>query len=180
MALPENVQIPKSSGQFMKFEEGNNKFRILSEVITGWEGWKDKKPFRHEGDVCKIRIDQVDINQYGNPALNYFWAMVVWNYQEKKIQVLSVTQKKVMEALYAYEKSEDWGDLKNYDVNVIRVNGDKVSYTVQAIPPKPITAEIGKAYEESKADLKKLFDGEYPMGEDTKLSDGSDINDIPF
>ena len=45
MALPQNVQIPKSS-QFAKLQMGANKFRILSDVITGWEGWKNNKPFR--------------------------------------------------------------------------------------------------------------------------------------
>jgi len=54
MAIPTGTKIPKSSGQFAKFEDGRNKFRILTDVVTGWEGWKDKKPFRHEGDVCKI------------------------------------------------------------------------------------------------------------------------------
>lgn len=178
MALPKNVEIPKGEGQFMKFQEGNNKVRILSDVITGWEGWKGSKPFRHEGDVCKISADQVDTNKYGNPAINYFWAMVVWDYIAKKVQVLEITQKKVMEALYAYEISEDWGDLKGYDVNIIRTNGDKVSYSVQAIPPKPLANEIRQAYEESKVDLKALFKGEYPMPRENV--DISDTDDIPF
>jgi len=178
MALPKDVTIPSSS-QFMKFKEGQNKFRILSDVTTGWEGWKDKKPFRHEGDTCKIKPEQVDTNKFGNPAISYFWAMAVYNYQEKKVQVLEITQKSIMEQLYSYEQNDEWGDLKNYDVSVNRKEeSNKTKYTVQAIPPKPLATDIAQAYKESDVDIKKLFDGEYPMPIETD-SDES-LSDIPF
>src|ERR1017187_7826167 len=138
MALPSGVKIPKSS-QFGKFIVGVNRFRVLSDVITGWEGWKDQKPFRHEGNVCKIKPEQVDLNQNGNPNINYFWAVTVWNYTDKKIQVLEITQKTIMKVLKDFEDSADWGDLKGYDIEVNKTkNGDKTAYQTIAIPPKAI------------------------------------------
>lgn len=176
MAIPKNVEIPKSSGQFVKLQEGKNKFRVLSDVITGWEGWKDRKPFRHEGDTCLIKPEQVDINQFGNPNINYFWAMTVWNYSEKKVQVLEITQKAIMGVLYELEQSEEWGDIKNYDIQITKEKkGDKTNYTTVGIPPKPLTAEIMDAFAKTEIDLKKLFKGEYPMTEN-KTTD----EDVPF
>lgn len=164
MAIPKNTIIPKGSGQFMKFQEGANRVRFLSNVTVGWEGWKDKKPFRHEGSVCQITPDQVDLNQNHKPNINYFWAMAVWNYTDKSVQVLEVTQKTIMSQLFNLEQNADWGDLKGYDVEVTKkTEGDKTSYMVAPIPPKPLSVEIEKAYSESKIDLRKLFEGEYPM-----------------
>lgn len=181
MALPKDTQIPQSSSQFAKLQDGKNKFRVLSDVVIGWEGWKDKKPFRHEGSECKIKDNQVDLNQNGRPNINYFWAMAVWNYQEEKVQVLQLTQKTVMTPLYDLEESEEWGDLKNYDVVINRKKeGDKTTYTVQGIPPKPITTEMKEAYAESKVDLSKLFAGEYPMPIEEDNKNVLTTEDSPF
>lgn len=185
MAIPKGTEIPKSSGQFAKLQEGSNKFRFLSDVVIGWEGWKDNKPFRHEGSVCKIKPEQVDLNKNGKPNINYFWAMAVWNYTEKKIQVLELTQKTVMGPLYDLEQNEDWGDLKNYDVTINKKkDGDKTTYTVLGIPPKELSEEIKNAFIETEIDLTKLFDGEYPMADEIEPTidpiTGEDLNNGPF
>jgi hypothetical protein len=177
MAIPKNTKIPTSS-QFAKLQDGKNKFRVLSDVVIGWEGWKDKKPFRHEGQVCKIKPEEVDTNQNGKPNINYFWAMVVWNYKDESIQTLEITQKTIMGPLFDLEQNEDWGDLKNYDIEINKKKeGDKVSYTVLGIPPKPISSEIEALYKETKIDLNKLFEGGYPQEvDDEVISD----EDSPF
>ena len=177
-SIPKDTVIPKASGQFMKLQDGKNKLRVLSNVVLGWEGWLNKKPFRHEGQVCKIKPEEVDLNPNGQPNINYFWAMVVWNYQDKKVQVLEITQKTVMGPLYELEQNPDWGDLKGYDIEINKKKeGDKTKYYVLGIPPKPLADEINKAYEDSDVDLQALFKGEYPMkGEATDIT----AEDIPF
>lgn len=177
MAIPKDTKIPTTSGQFSRFSDGANRFRFLSDVVLGWEGWKDNKPFRHEGQDCRIKTEDVDLNKSGKPNINYFWAMVVWNYAEKRVQILSITQKTIMAALYNLEQNPDWGDLKGYDIEITKKKeGDKTSYTVLGIPHKPLAQEIKDAYAETKVDLSKLFEGEYPIEEN------NDINpeDIPF
>lgn len=172
MAIPQGTIIPKSSSQFAKLEEGQNRFRFMSDIRVGWEGWKDKKPFRHEGAECKIKAEDVDVNQNGKPAINYFWVAVVWNYQEKKIQVLEITQKTIMGALYDLEGNTDWGDLRSYDVQINKKKeGDKTSYSTFGIPPKPVSNEIEMAYKESNVNLDKLFDGKYPMDDEDTVVD---------
>lgn len=178
MAIPKDTTIPKNSGQFAKLQDGSNRFRFLSDVVVGWEGWKDNKPFRHEGAVCRIKPEDVDLNQNKQPNINYFWAAAVWNYQEKRVQTLQLTQKTIMSPLFDLEQNPDWGDLKNYDIQINKKKEDgKTKYTVISIPPKPLSAEIAEAYEASNIDLAKLFDGEYPIDEE---SDDINPDDIPF
>lgn len=176
MSIPKDTVIPASTGGFAKLVDGNNRYRVLSDVVTGWEGWKDKKPFRHEGNVCHITADQVDTNKDGKPNINYFWAMIVWSYTDKRVQTLEITQKTIMNALVQLEQNEeDFGDLKNYDIIINKSKvGDKTSYTVQGTPSKALTQEQQEAYESSEADLSKLFNGEYPIKEEAKPED------IPF
>ena len=175
MAIPKNTVIPSNGGQFAKLKEGENRFRVLSDIVLGWEGWKNNKPFRHEGAVCQIKPEQVDLNQNGNLNINYFWAMAVWNYTEKRVQTLQLTQKTIMTPLNNLEQNEDWGDLKNYDVIINKQKvGDKTTYTVLGIPPKPLSSEIEKEYKDSKIDLTKLFKSEYPMAEEQP------VDDVPF
>ena len=176
MAIPKDIQIPKSEGQFAKLEDGKNKFRILSDIIRGWEGWKDNKPFRHEGDICKIKPEQVDTNKFGNPNINYFWAMVVWNYEAERLQILQITQKTIMEPLYNLEQEEEWGDLKGYDIVINRTkDGDRTKYSVSPLPHKELSGGISQKYEETEIKLEKLFDGEHPVEDDA-----IDPENIPF
>jgi hypothetical protein len=173
MSIPKDIKIPKSSGQFAKLQEGANKYRILSDIIYGWEGWKDNKPFRHEGEVCKIKPEQVDLSKSGKPNINYFWAMVAWSYGEKRIQILQLTQKTIMQPLYDFEQNEDWGDLKGYDITISKTkNGDKTNYTVAPSPHKDLLPEIKQAYEETDVKLEKIFEGEYPIEEEDESIEG--------
>lgn len=170
MSIPKDLKIPRSSGQFAKLQDGANKYRFLSNIIYGWEGWKDNKPFRHEGEVCNIKPEQVDLNQSGRPNINYFWAAVVWSYAEKRIQVLELTQKTIMSPLYDLEQNEDWGDLKGYDITINKKKeGDKTTYNVAPSPHKELPDEIKQAYEETDVKLEKLFEGEYPMDSDEEV-----------
>ena len=162
MAIPNGTTIPSTSS-FMKFGEGANKLRVISDFVTGWEGWFQNRPFRHEGQVCKIQPSQVDLNKNGKPNINYFWAAIVYNYKEKRVQVLEITQKTVMGALQDLEENEDWGDLKKYDITVNKSKtGDKTSYTVQPSPVKEMPVEARQLVDNSDLKLEKIFEGEYP------------------
>lgn len=179
MAIPKNTQIPQGQSQFMKFKQGDNTFRVMSDIVTGWEGWKDKKPFRRAGDVCNIKVEEVELDSFGKPNRKYFWAMAVWNYDMKQIQVLEITQSSIMNTLFNLENNGKWGDLKNYDITVTK-KGEKMETEYQIVPnPKEeLTADIVKAYTDSKVDLSKLFDGEYPMSEDTGHSPYGSVEEI--
>jgi hypothetical protein len=45
--LPTNYEVPVSDGNYMKLKIGENRFRVLSSAIVGYEYWtKDNKPVR--------------------------------------------------------------------------------------------------------------------------------------
>ena len=89
--LPKEYESPATENKYMRLEQGDNSFRILSDAITGWELWTSemidgkevRKPnrFRDEESIPMALIDPEAMPKH-------FWAMVVWNYQDKKVQIL--------------------------------------------------------------------------------------------
>ena len=75
--LPENYQVPKKNTGYLKFGQGTTKFRILSNSITGWIDWKDKKPIRSKNQK-EIMIKSLDPSK-----VKHFWSFVVWDYNIK-------------------------------------------------------------------------------------------------
>lgn len=143
----------------MKFDEGENRFRILTDARIGWEGWKDGSPFRREGVDCNIEEDEVDIDEkYDKPKINHFWAFSVFDYADKKIKILTLTQKTVMKAIQGLVDDPDWGDPQKYDISVEKIKkGQKTSYSVKSYPHKALPKDIAKLVSESKIDLDSLF-----------------------
>lgn len=158
--LPKGYKAPEGSSSFMKLQEGANRFRIMSDAVIGWEGWKDNKPFRREGADKNIADDEVDVDQkYKKPKINHFWAFKIWDYEDGgSIKLLEITQKTIMKAIQSLTEDEDWGDPANYDISITKTkNGDKTIYSVKSYPPKPVSPEIQEACEASELDPMNLF-----------------------
>lgn len=157
--LPKDYKLPQNNTDFMKFEEGDNKIRILTPALVGWEGWKDGKPFRRKGVEQNIEEDEVDVDEkFKKPKMAHFWAFVVWNYEEKKIMLLSLTQKSIMKVIENLVNDEEWGDPTKYDITIIKtVKGGKTTYSVKSSPMKAISEEAQEAFEETKIDLESLI-----------------------
>lgn len=172
--LPDNYEVPQKSGNYMKFQDGENKFRILTSAIVGWEGWLDtteggRKPIRHRMN------EPFNTEEIEPETIKHFWAFVVWNYKEEKVQILEITQKGIQKSLSALEKSKDWGSLLDYDILVSK-SGQKLEteYSVNPVPPKPLNKDIKDAFESVEVDLEKLFTGEDPFKKEEV-----NPNDIP-
>ncbi len=157
--LPKGYKAPAGSSSFMKLQEGANRFRIMSDAVIGYEGWKDNKPFRREGLDMNIDASEVDVDpRYKKPKINHFWAFKVWDYTESAPKLLEITQKTIMKAIQGLEGDADWGDPKAYDISITKTKeGDRTTYAVKAYPPKPITPEIEEATESSDIDPRSLF-----------------------
>ena len=155
--LPSDYQFREKSGQFMRLKNGENRIRILSDAIVGYSWWdENKKPFR-------VRTFQEAVNN-GVEPLKEFWAFVVWNYNSNQVEVLELTQKTIQRQLHTLNIDSDWGDPKQYDINIQRTGeGMETEYQVSPKPAKPLSNDIKLAYEGSDIDLQALFKGEYPM-----------------
>lgn len=165
------TQTPKQmGGNYFKFLDGVNKFRILSEPITGYLYWTtDNKPVR-----VKDYPDTVPSNIRDDSKIRFFWAFIVWSYRENKIQILEVTQTSIQNALGDLVLNEDWGDPKGYDITVTR-KGEKLDteYTVQPSPAKPLSPAIASAYEHKDVKLEALFEGKDPFASDAEVAANS-------
>ena len=179
---PEEVKPMNKENQkslFTRFNLGDNKVRILSEVTIGYVWWENKKPYRCE------RLDQIPsgIEKGGRDGFKEFWAFKVYNHTEQTVQVMEVTQTTIKTALFSYNNDEDWGDVREYDLNIRKTGeGMKTEYTVIPSPKKELTPAVLEATERVKINWENYMSGEkcfeFPEGK----KEQKDINpkDLPF
>lgn len=137
--------------------QGENRFRIVQAPIYGWIDWKDQKPYRYRADK-KPRQSFDEAN-----PIRAFVTCYVWDYSRKGLYALEFTQKSVIMALEGLSDSEDWGDLTGYDLKLLKEgSGQKVKYTLNPVPHKPMSEEIKSALRASPANLDALFAGGDP------------------
>lgn len=171
MFLPPDEKEPVTSN-YMKFNPGENTFRVLSSAKTGMEYWKTKivegnkkrVPVRVKPDV-NIPTDELELNDRGQLDLpKYFWAFVVWNRDAEKIQILEITQKTVQRAIRALTASKSWGDPKEYDI-IVTKEGEKkeTEYSVMPAPKEKLDPGITQLYKDMNINLEALFTGDDPF-----------------
>lgn len=172
--LPEGYTIPSTS-RYMKFQEGMNKFRVLGNPILGMEYWKTlddgkRTPIRKRMDE-KIIIADLEINpKSGQLEMpQHFWAMPVWNYQDKAIQILEIKQKGILKAIKSYTDNPKWGNPAGYDILVTKEgSGMETKYFVDHDPKEDMEDNILKEYEDMGINMEALFKGEDPFDNSVK------------
>ena len=156
--LPEGYTIPSTS-QYMKFENGVNTFRILAKPIMGMEFWTTKtddkgvsKRFPNRKRMGEtIKMSELEVNpesgKIDSPA--HFWAMPVWNYKEKNIQILEIKQTTVLEAIKSYIDNPKWGAPTEYDITVTK-SGEILTtkYLADHDPKEALDKEVEKTIQE--------------------------------
>lgn len=164
--LPRGYHVPKSSGNYYKFEAGQNRFRVMSAPIFGWLYWsKDDKPVRLRDNVLPKTPEDIRRDEEGKAErLRHFWAIAVWSYKESKLQILEITQTSIQTQMEELFGSEDWGNPMDYDLTVTK-KGEKLltEYTVQPSPVKPLTPEQLKAKTGMNINLEALYEGGDPF-----------------
>ncbi len=165
--LPHDYEAPRTAGSYMKIQDGENRIRILSSPVLGWEEWVDRRPVRYRYE------DKPD--SWYDPARpgKHFWAFIVWNYAEERIQILQVTQASVRRDLEKLSKDSDWGAPFFYDVKIHRSGKDlKTKYQVTPLPRKPVADHVVEAFNENRCNLDALFSGDDPYGPWEEYTDG--------
>lgn len=158
--LPFNngYESPKQSNNYMKLQEGENKFRILSPAVYGWEDWVNKKPVRYKMNEKPAKpFDETK-------PVKHFWAFIVWNYAEEKIQMLQITQASLRNALEPLCTSEDWGAPFFYDIKIHKKGeGINTEYSLTPVPHKPLAPHVEEAFKNKPCNLEALFDDMDPF-----------------
>jgi hypothetical protein len=157
--LPDDYTAPKSNSGYMKLQDGENKFRILSRPVMGWEDWTlDKKPIRFRMDEKPLK--SID----GKKPVRHFWSFIVWNYIEERIQVLHLTQATIRGNIENLCKDADWGAPFFYDIKIIKKGeGKEVEYMVNPLPHRPVSEDIKKAFIDNRCNLQALFENADPF-----------------
>ena len=160
--LPDDYEVPAKNINYFKFEDGENRFRVLATPILGWVWWETEK----DGSRKPIRIpmDQEVPAAVDKDEVKHFWGMPVWNYKEEKIQVLEITQKGIQKSIKTLSGDSDWGNPVNYDLVVVKT-GQKLDteYQVSPKPAKKLDPGITQLYADMHIDLTALFRGEDPF-----------------
>jgi len=165
--LPEGEKEPEVSN-YMKFEDGENRFRVLSSAVVGMEYWVEegnkRKPVRKHMDE-NIPMDELGIDKWGNQEQpKYFWAFVVWNCKAERFQILEITQATVRKPIKALTTNKKWGDPKEYDIVVTKTGQEKLTeYQVTPDPKEKIDKAIETAYKATTINLEALFTGDDPF-----------------
>lgn len=172
--LPDNYELPNANQNYMKFEKGENRFRILSKAIAGWLDWQDKKPHR-------FPIDKKPAKPFDpNKPIKHFWAFVVWNYNHQCIQILEITQAGIQKSISDISKDEEWGSPFEYDLKVNRKGeGLETEYSITPSPKKNLSEEVKKAALDKPCYLEALYAGEDPWTVNDKQTDLA-FMDLPF
>ena len=177
----------------LKEDPSTVKLRVLTDFITGKEvfGEKDGKPFPYRFRVGeKIPVGCIGSNRFtGEPnTVKGFLAAIVWNYTTNQVEILSVVNNDIKDAIFDLEHDGDWGDCKNYDLTIKRT-GQKVETRYKLTPSN--LKKFEKQVDISGIDMEALYGGENPFenykrpksDEDSFLSslEVESINDnIPF
>jgi len=176
-------------GNYMKFEEGENRIRILEKPITGYVYWEDaegnlvpKNEMAGKGGK-PVRVKSWEgLTNAQRGAMKGFAAMVVWNYKAEKVQILEVKQVGIMNALEALSLSKSWGDITTFDIVITKtrtgINPTDVEYSVMPEPKEPVSKEIKEAYKEAHIDLEALYRGEDPFGVEKTEPEGLEEVDL--
>lgn len=197
--LPDKYDVPETPSKYMKLEEGQNRFRILSSAKVGYEWWKDDPNNPGQRSVFRCRdLSEIpdDVPLEGDDRAVHFWSFIVWNYQMTKdkdgkpvggIQLLQIKQKSIQTDLKGLTDNPDWGDPHKYNITINKVKtGSRnvdVEYSVVPSPHSELDPKIQKQYEDMHIDLDVIYEGGNPFertdGDNSLAPDYSD-EDIPF
>jgi len=176
--LPKGYTVPSSSDGYMKFGSGENVFRILDDPLIGYVYWKDKNPVRYKeyGDIpSEYRSDKNN--------LKHFWAFPVFDYKNKKVKILEITQKTIQIAIEDLVSNPKWGDPKLYDLNIKKEgDGMETRYSVMPEPKEEVSKKILDDYKAMNINLDALYDNGDPFDSNGKNSDDDEpsLDDVPL
>jgi len=148
---------------FFKVEQGSNKFRIVSPMISGFEGWNrsgdSAKVYRQAAPFTKQEIEEHGFEE----KPKQFFGCIIYSYEHESFLIYTFTQKSIAQEIRNYITDPDWGDPTAYDITIKKSGtGLSTEYSLVFSPPKPLEVEtISLDYR-----LENLFDGTDPLDTD--------------
>ena len=141
--LPKDYKEPEAASKYLqKIPEGNTTIRILDTPQLGWQGWKDTyKDSKKISSPTRAKLDSeigYKMEEFDNEIrdVKFIWAMTVYNYEEKAIQLWSIHQASIRKQISKLNQNQKWGNPNSYDITINR-EGKELSNTVYSLQPNP-------------------------------------------
>lgn len=165
---PENYEVPKNDSPYMKFEQGENKFRILEKPIFGWEAWVGADGGKDKPVRFRLNEKPSDPAPFRNGRINHFWAMPVWNFKTGRVEILQIVQKTILAAIENLARNEEWGSPLGYSIAVTKKGTTKedTEYQVAPMPHKALPDDVKAIFADIKAkgfNMEELYRGGDPF-----------------
>lgn len=169
MALPSNTSGGLGGGDFFKPVAGANKIAILDDAVDGYEYWKEDNTNVRSKEMFKetpgIKVRSVKNEKTGEieekeDKQKYFWAVPVYNFNTKAVEVFQITQKGIRDTLANLQSNEDWGDPTGKYTVTINKSGEGLLTKYEITPNPTKEGALDKIMEDYKAnpvDVEAIF-----------------------
>lgn len=166
--LPEDYESPKSNTNYFKINDGDNKMRIMSKPIVGWQDWStDNKPIRYK--MKDKPLKPLDPKK----PIQHFWSMIIWDYTDSKIKIIHITQATIRNMIEGLARNEDWGNPSQYDITINKKGkNQQTEYTVTPSPKKPIHIDVLRAFQDTPINLNALLVNGDPFTQLDEVTEG--------
>lgn len=156
--------------KYLKLTEGTHHIRILEKPIAGYEEWTKEDDKR----VVNRKKDRGDLGSEGKP----FWALIIWNYDKERIQVLNITQKSIIRRLVEFAEHKSWGNFMDYDIEIKRTGTtlNDTEYSVISLPKKKLGEDIAVMYKEAGVNIKALYENGDPFEDNINPDEIGDVS----
>lgn len=160
MALPKGDEYLEDKKGYLKLstlEKKGSILRFVSQPIAGWVVWSEGNPHRFHPDNKPFKFT----NPKEKPKK--FWTYHVWSYEKQDLFIWEITQATILTSLRALEKDPEWGEITNYDIEIIRKGeGMKSDYTINPVIKSPLDEKIKKSIKQRPVALEALYSGLNP------------------
>ena len=172
---PPGYKVPSSGQVFFnpsRIEEGQSaRIRVLGNFqhpktgVYGWSSW-DKTAHKnvcHRVEYTEEARAQLLSKGYDEPR--HFWALLIYNWEEMRPQVMEITQKTLQKELIKNFDDEDLGSPYTYDIK-IRKNGSGMStkYEVTTLQRSKLPEDVIEQINSSAFNVSNLLTGEEVFG----------------
>lgn len=163
--LPPDYEPPASDVRYMKLEDGDNRIRIVSQPIIGYENWYEETPGNSKPVRWRMNDTEKPKKYTFKEKTRHFWAMIVWNFKRGRLEVLQITQASIRDGIIALTKNPEWGAPYFYDITITK-SGQKLDteYAVMGMPRSTINiVEVYQELYKSPILLEKLYENGDPF-----------------
>lgn len=137
---------------FLKLNEGMNKVRIMSNPVQYYVHWVTnsdgkRRKFNSPEDPALVQ----KLEDLGFKRQRSFLIRVL-DRKDSAFKLLEVGPQTIS-GIRSLVENSDWGDIRKYDVAIIKRKNENPVYTVQGIPPTPLADSFKAAFKEFNENL---------------------------